>query len=693
MVWARNWVHHRLAQLLGHQTAFALTRWGIGRSVATLLARVGTQKIALGAVATGATGLHLHQNTKERHTLGGDVLASGQEVEWLNAAIRPIWEHLNAGFRRLIEDEIQPALQKRLGVVGSYISFTKLSLGQSAPRFGPVRVTRSSHGLEINVGFCLEGNGLIEFSTGVASIQVSNITVEGTLRVGLHPLVDSLNPVGGISVTCLDRPTIDLTIKAGSEFIPNLYNFVRDTVDDVVASLLVMPNVIAIPLARLWETFGPVTDACAIRHPAPLGYLRVRLEGVSSAAALPSGLYVEMMIGCSSWKSSVCRAKQDPNHAEWPEDAAEDFAVHSHDQSIRLRLYSSSSFGAVLLGTARVFIHDLAAGRVEVPLMDAGTEDAAETRSVELELLWSPVREEPPAKASVRPRLAGAPPAEGFVLASIHLHRVSNVQSDRKHKVHVKLGAADYFSEVGSAPPELVHQIADDVLLELALKLCGKLPLADFSDALGVSVDHARDFAREVERRRRSGAAGTASGGHLNGSWQSPALKAWAAVVMVMTPRVVGGAQQEWQTAGIAAGVSVQGPDFNEKVFRVCHLRAKPSDPLMIELVGEDGSSTARFDADLGSVVQQGGFLEGPFQLRSPDGMECTLHGHIRLRRLEAPVRRDRVQDFSGKAVLGQEKPAFFPPPPRPENTEDPEGYISNCNEAFRRVITRNPKP
>ena len=36
----------------------------------------------------------------------------------------------------------------------------------------------------------------------------------------------------------------------GSELIPNLYNFVRDTVDDVVASLLVVPNVIAVPLAR-----------------------------------------------------------------------------------------------------------------------------------------------------------------------------------------------------------------------------------------------------------------------------------------------------------------------------------------------------------------------------------------------------------------------------------------------------------
>ena len=33
----------------------------------------------------------------------------------LNAAIKPIWDHLDAGVRKIIEDEIRPALQQRLG--------------------------------------------------------------------------------------------------------------------------------------------------------------------------------------------------------------------------------------------------------------------------------------------------------------------------------------------------------------------------------------------------------------------------------------------------------------------------------------------------------------------------------------------------------------------------------------------------
>ena len=37
--------------------------------------------------------------------------------------------------------------------------------------------------------------------------------------------------------------------ETGTELIPNLYNFVRDTVDDVIADLIVVPNMVAVPIA------------------------------------------------------------------------------------------------------------------------------------------------------------------------------------------------------------------------------------------------------------------------------------------------------------------------------------------------------------------------------------------------------------------------------------------------------------
>ena len=47
--------------------------------------------------------------------------------------------------------------------------------------------------------------------------------------------------------------------ETGTELIPNLYNFVRDTVDDVIADLIVVPNMVAVPIAA-----GPRGMTCSV---------------------------------------------------------------------------------------------------------------------------------------------------------------------------------------------------------------------------------------------------------------------------------------------------------------------------------------------------------------------------------------------------------------------------------------------
>eukprot|EP00438_Fugacium_kawagutii_P003780 Skav210868 [mRNA] locus=scaffold4964:78761:82865:- [translate_table: standard] len=154
----------------------------------------------------------------------------------------------------------------------------------------------------------------------------------GSLRLGLQPLLESLNPVGGVSVTCLDRPIIDLTIKTGTDLIPNLYNFVRDSVDEVIADLIVIPNMVAVPI-----------------------------------------VYVEVYLGCHVWKSSVAKVSNYSQQVEW---IRENVKAWGRDQLVRFRVFSSSSFPSVsgpsLVASGQVFVRDLMPGRVEVPLTDAG---------------------------------------------------------------------------------------------------------------------------------------------------------------------------------------------------------------------------------------------------------------------------------------------------------------------------------
>lgn len=41
---------------------------------------------------------------------------------------------------------------------------------------------------------------------------------------------------------------------SGTDLIPNLYNFVRDSVDEVIADLIVIPNMVAVPIVPRHST-------------------------------------------------------------------------------------------------------------------------------------------------------------------------------------------------------------------------------------------------------------------------------------------------------------------------------------------------------------------------------------------------------------------------------------------------------
>lgn len=211
-----------------------------------------------------------------------------------------------------------------------------------------------------------------------------------------------------------DRPHRD------AELIPNLYNFVRDTVDDVVANLIVIPNGVAVPID------GSV-DANALQHPPPLGFLRCTLEGLQAARPLPP-VYVEVLLGARTWRSATQARPQ------WQEGNVEDLWVHSHDQLLRLRVFASHTFGTQLLACGQVHVRDLQPGRIEVPLTAPGphvpngpgaqgVEDQAESFSAELHLEWLPLLDSVQGEA---------------LLASVHLDHLKGLRFEH-HRLRVTL--------------------------------------------------------------------------------------------------------------------------------------------------------------------------------------------------------------------------------------------------------------
>jgi len=626
------------SQLLRHQFYLSFAKWGasgFARSFGQVALKFGAQRVALGAATTGVTGVVVHRQLRnpsdgEDEPVGGEVLSEG-ELEWLNAAVKPLWDHLNAGLQKLIREEIEPALQQSVPVVGRFLHFTRLTLGEKAPRLGPVMVTRSTHGMELSIDFEFAGDLEVEFSAGVASLEVIDVVVRGSLQVALRPLVDAINPVGGITISCLDRPSLDLSLRADivKEAVPNIYDFVRETVDDVVAGLIVVPNSIVGAL----PTGGPPTDWSRLRWPTPAGVLNVTVHSVVGSVEAPVlGAYVHMHIGADTWSMRSSRGTSRRDLSSWSQDNQRTFIIYSERQCVDVRCFSASHIGLdSFLGRARVPLLDIIGAdsvTVKLTLKDGSESD----RAITLSCKWLPVMHDLP-----EPPPDSAPCDEGFdTLLSVQIDSLSKLQHFEDYTHHVRVRSGDQVEETheGDPPSSEMDHVSDGAFLEMARKLVLKLSIADLANAMQVSEHDAREFA---ELHARDPAADLAAS---EAAWAKRARE---------------------RSRHVAAS---QHPHYHH----VFHFPTNLTNTVIVEVVkckhnAAGGDVVASLRRPLHQILDGGGVLQGPFSLRlAGTDEELSLNGSMRLRRLghalERPAPMHDIDDLhAAQGQRAQEEP------------------------------------
>jgi len=471
-----------------------------------------------------------------------------------------------------------------------------------------------------------------------------------------------LNPCGGVTVSCLDRPTIELTLRTGSDIVPNLYDLVRNTVDDVVAGLLVVPNGIAVPI----ETMGQPTDAPLLRHPGPKGILRVTLAEVTGTQQAPvSSPYVSIGIGVASWSSPVASPRQGPSYwasadepdvQAWSKGNVQDFEVYSPNQSVDIRCFQSDLTMDldVLLGRTKIPVHELAHGiSVEVPLQSSEGEDTG--RRLHVKGDWLAVCAEPAVPVGdastllASASLHGDPRARSHtranhrtkhntvgagdveLMASLRVDSIEGLPSDPALKYSLRLSTGTLVEESAEGRPRSlpIDQVSDERLAQLAGKLSPLLGAADLADVLGVAPSLAAEFAQ----RHASSTSGDAAGGGE------------AAAVATRRGRTDTCAwQKEWcrrareQAKRLAAS---SAPQFG----RIFHMPLASSATLELEVVRHrEGShreeSVARLTCEPSKLtvdqrLQPAISCQGPFALMLADGSRGKLCGSIELRHLD----------------------------------------------------------
>ena len=548
-----------------------------------------------------------------------EIITTNESVEWLNKSIEPMFPYLEAGLRKFLLENVQPLIRQKVPIVGNQLSLTNISLGEVRPKLGPVHTNLDSENdtVELIVEVDYEGDLTLDLDAGLASACIGSVSLHGELLLGFGPLVNKVNPIGGMEITCLNLPQFEVELTAKGLLldyfsIPNLYSALKTTVDEVFCALLVKPNNIYVP----FTSHG--FDITKAKYKEPLGILRLEVlkgESMSKMVSSPKP-YIKAQVGASQWFSETKHGNT-PVWSGLNDDHVKEFLIYHPKQSMQIDMYNKQEFMVDdHIATASVELKDLRGEQMKIPLR---TPTGAPTPGkLMVNAHWYPV-------GSTVSELGKT---KSFLEPSVHPSRqLLSMRVDRAsgsnlgqgpHTVRVSVGDKIISTTKGHSP-QLPRILAKkDHLIEVARSLHkAEVDPARASEILGISKTDYREF-RDQQK-----------------AYDSQPLPA-------RNPEVEYKSQVKWGEFVIrnaAEQATAQNPQFEQ----ILHSPINYSEIITIELVGKEvvnGKTTERVVAANTFPLKNG---QGPYKIG-----DCTVHGSIEI--------KDFLMNksFSGHATKGE---------------------------------------
>eukprot|EP00929_Paragymnodinium_shiwhaense_P020195 TRINITY_DN13531_c0_g1_i1.p1 TRINITY_DN13531_c0_g1~~TRINITY_DN13531_c0_g1_i1.p1 ORF type:complete len:694 (-),score=170.95 TRINITY_DN13531_c0_g1_i1:163-2175(-) len=292
-------------------------------------------------------------STAELRKRGTQVVQSsneGESLHWLNALVGSLWPKIDEAVQKIIHDTVTPQIQEQLpSFVASRFKFSKFTLGATPPRLGPIEFLQKEWGIQLEIGVNLNSQVDIELSVGSAKLGVKSLKLQGQLFIQLGPIIGESPVVGGIVVYFLDPPKLDLDFTGLGNVadVPGLAGIVRSTIDSSIASAVVLPNVISVPLGTKQQGVDPAL----LSQPRPMGIMRAQPVSATGLMAMDvsffkkstSDPYVRLRVADREWKSSVVDKTLAP---VWKDTDIVDFVVFDRDQKVMAELFDHDGLTA-----------------------------------------------------------------------------------------------------------------------------------------------------------------------------------------------------------------------------------------------------------------------------------------------------------------------------------------------------------
>lgn len=290
------------------------------------------------------------------------------------------WPFFGQYMEKLLTESIAPAIRASNNHLQTF-TFTKVDMGEKPLRVLGVRAHPGTHKrqilLDLNISYVGDVQIDVEVKKFFCKAGVKGMQLHGTLRIILEPLLGDVPIVGALTMFFIRRPTLDINWTGMTNLldIPGLSSVSDTMIMDTIASYLVLPNRLLVPLVP------DLHEAAQLRCPLPRGVVRVHLLGareLRSKDRFMGGLvegksdpYAVLRVGTQLVTSRVV-----PNELNPTWDEVYEFIVHEvPGQEMEVELFDKDPDQDDLLGRMKLDFGEVLKARVLdewFPLQEGG---------------------------------------------------------------------------------------------------------------------------------------------------------------------------------------------------------------------------------------------------------------------------------------------------------------------------------
>ncbi|XP_051933261.1 extended synaptotagmin-1 [Hippocampus zosterae] len=219
-----------------------------------------------------------------------------EKVEWLNKVLQQVWPFVGQYLEKLLVETIAPSIRASSSHLQT-LSFTKVDMGDKPMKVVGIKAHTENDKRQVLLDLYISYVGNVEINVEVkryfCKAGVKGIQLNGMMRVILEPLIGDVPIVGAVTMFFIRRPKLDINWTGLTNLldIPGLNVMSDSMIMDAIASFLVLPNRLVVPLV-------PNLHVAHLRSPLPRGVVRIHLVEAQNLAAKDS--YVKgVMAGLS----------------------------------------------------------------------------------------------------------------------------------------------------------------------------------------------------------------------------------------------------------------------------------------------------------------------------------------------------------------------------------------------------------